>query len=325
MSAVSFLRSYGGAAPSGSEFADDAALLTLDGPLGDLTGAEARPCRSSPPGRRSPGEPSVTVSGFGVSGYNPDNTAKPIDGNLRSATLQVQPDLACAAYGSDYDPRSMLCAGGSGVDTCSGDSGGPLADAGRLAGIVSWGPDPCGQPGMPGVYTKVAAPEVRSFLSDPAPAPAPRNAGAPALAPDPPHVGDVLRCTPGTGRGRRASPTRCSAPAGRRRRADTPPTGADTYAVIAADQGASLSCVVTASGAGGAAYAESARTAAVQAGHPAAGASRRPRVVPAAARSTGWPRRRRSAPTAAAARAARSTSGWPTRASAGGCARCRRR
>ena len=157
-----------------------------------------RPCPSS--SRRAapaPAPPSPSRASASR-GYDADTTPKPIDGNLRSATLQVQPDVACAAYGSDYDPRSMLCAGGSGVDTCSGDSGGPLAAAGPLAGIVSWGPDPCGQAGMPGVYTKVAAAEVRAFLGQPAPAPAPRNTGAPAVTPDPPHVGDVLRCAPGT-------------------------------------------------------------------------------------------------------------------------------
>ena len=283
VSAVSFLRTYGAAAASGSEFADDAALLTLAAPLATWPGPRPRPCRSSPRGR-SPGPgAAVTVSGFGVSGYDADNSPKPIDGNLRSATLQVQPDVACAAYGSDYDPRSMLCAGGSGVDTCSGDSGGPLAAAGTLAGIVSWGPDPCGQPGMPGVYTKVAAAEVRAFLGEPAPAPAPRNTGAPAVAPDPPHVGDVLRCAPGSWEGATSFAYQVLRTVGPTTTADTPSTGTDTYTVVAADQGASLRCVVTASSAGGAAYAESARTAPVQAGIPPAAAAA-PAVVPPAAR-----------------------------------------
>ncbi|KAG8177661.1 hypothetical protein JTE90_000347 [Oedothorax gibbosus] len=54
----------------------------------------------------------------------------------------------------------FLCAGGEyGLDSCKGDGGGPLVcyrkdKSYALAGIVSWGID-CGQPGVPGVYTKI--------------------------------------------------------------------------------------------------------------------------------------------------------------------------
>ncbi|CAD6992754.1 unnamed protein product [Ceratitis capitata] len=60
---------------------------------------------------------------------------------------------------------SQLCAGGkSGVDSCRGDSGGPLIGLGTtgrgnshyfLIGIVSFGPASCGTDGWPGVYTRV--------------------------------------------------------------------------------------------------------------------------------------------------------------------------
>lgn len=57
---------------------------------------------------------------------------------------------------------NKLCAGGSGKDSCGGDSGGPLMLQGahrnvdRLIqyGIVSYGPRLCGS-SFPGVYTDV--------------------------------------------------------------------------------------------------------------------------------------------------------------------------
>ena len=73
-------------------------------------------------------------------------------------------DEACsAAYQDAFDEQTMLCAGdleNGGVDTCDGDSGGPLMapddDGGQiLVGIVSWG-DGCAEPGNPGVYAEVA-------------------------------------------------------------------------------------------------------------------------------------------------------------------------
>uniref|UniRef100_A0A8I6AMU8 tissue kallikrein n=1 Tax=Rattus norvegicus TaxID=10116 RepID=A0A8I6AMU8_RAT len=51
----------------------------------------------------------------------------------------------------------MLCAGDleGGKDTCKGDSGGPLICDGVLQGITSWGSDPCAEPNMPAIYTKL--------------------------------------------------------------------------------------------------------------------------------------------------------------------------
>jgi hypothetical protein len=104
-----------------------------------------------------PGSP-VDITGWGDTS---ESGGAPFD--LRAATVQVIDDGTCSSdYGGDFDPSTMICAGfqSGGVDTCAGDSGGPLeapqsAGGYRLVGITSWG-EGCAEPGFPGIYTRVA-------------------------------------------------------------------------------------------------------------------------------------------------------------------------
>ncbi len=66
----------------------------------------------------------------------------------------------------------MICAGrdAGGIDTCSGDSGGPLARGNILYGVVSWGGG-CAKPNLHGVYTNIShntttsgRPGIRSWI-----------------------------------------------------------------------------------------------------------------------------------------------------------------
>ncbi|XP_046988936.1 trypsin-1-like [Schistocerca americana] len=61
--------------------------------------------------------------------------------------------------GSNPLTDTMVCTGPlyDGISTCSGDSGGPLAQNNELIGVVSWGIDPCGYEGAPSVFTRVSA------------------------------------------------------------------------------------------------------------------------------------------------------------------------
>ncbi|GBM50644.1 Clotting factor B [Araneus ventricosus] len=70
--------------------------------------------------------------------------------------------------------ENMICAGGfeeGGRDACEGDSGGPLLRGAEglwtLVGVVSFGAR-CGDPGYPGVYTRVSAyfPWIIEYITD---------------------------------------------------------------------------------------------------------------------------------------------------------------
>jgi secreted trypsin-like serine protease len=110
-----------------------------------------------------------------ISGWGTTSDAASADtvDTLRAASVDVIPDSTCGSsgvYGSDFDPATMLCAGflSGGVDTCSGDSGGPLeaplqGGGYRLVGLTGWG-DGCAEPDAPGVYTRVAGDTMRSLI-----------------------------------------------------------------------------------------------------------------------------------------------------------------
>jgi secreted trypsin-like serine protease len=111
----------------------------------------------------------VDISGWGST----SESGGTVD-TLRKASVPIVDDAACvadyAAFGKFVDPQTMVCAGyaDGGVDTCYGDSGGPLEaplqDGGyRLVGLTSWGKG-CAEPNAPGVYTRVAQPALRDAI-----------------------------------------------------------------------------------------------------------------------------------------------------------------
>ncbi|XP_026461314.1 trypsin-1-like [Ctenocephalides felis] len=101
----------------------------------------------------------AVVTGWGSSYYGgPLNK-----GGLREVAVPVWNQRDCTnAFAHQKLVSSVLCASSKrgGKDSCQGDSGGPLVHKlstnGRwvLIGVVSWGIR-CGEPGKPGVYTRV--------------------------------------------------------------------------------------------------------------------------------------------------------------------------
>jgi trypsin len=89
---------------------------------------------------------------------------------LRQVRMPIVDDRSCNRTlqnrGASIVPRLELCAGAPGLDSCYGDSGGPLVirtpDGPRLAGITSWGLEPCGGR-TPGIYTEV--PSLRAWIA----------------------------------------------------------------------------------------------------------------------------------------------------------------
>jgi secreted trypsin-like serine protease len=115
------------------------------------------------------------ISGWGCTSDPNDLLGCPFlqTDTLRHATVPIIADSSCGSasvYGADFDPSTMVCAGflSGGVDTCNGDSGGPLqAPVGgtyRLVGITSWG-DGCAKQNAPGVYTRVAGSAIRPSVA----------------------------------------------------------------------------------------------------------------------------------------------------------------
>jgi secreted trypsin-like serine protease len=120
----------------------------------------------------------LTIAGFGAT----SESGSPAS-TLQEAQVPRVSDTACAAAYSDptpvagdaFDPESALCAGfpEGGVDTCEGDSGGPLlttfGSGARLVGSTSYG-EGCARAGKPGVYARLTGGPVKQFVRGLAPA-----------------------------------------------------------------------------------------------------------------------------------------------------------
>ena len=145
--------------------AHDAALLQLTTPVS----AAIAPIRLA---ALPPADEQFEAAGtmLTVIGWGTTSTRKATYPNdLRKVDVPVVSDATCrGAYGSSLDAATMVCAGAPNIDSCYGDSGGPLlaknGGAPVQIGIVSWG-NGCAKKRFPGVYSEVNNPETRSWIT----------------------------------------------------------------------------------------------------------------------------------------------------------------
>jgi secreted trypsin-like serine protease len=149
----------------------DVAVVHLASPINGI-----RPVALVTPGVDALERPGTlaTVTGWGNTIQQP---AGPGGGGvnfpdrMREAQVPITSRAECrtayASAGETID-ATMLCAGRTNLDTCAGDSGGPLffkaVGPGYIqAGITSWGIG-CGATGFPGVYTRLSNRGVGNFI-----------------------------------------------------------------------------------------------------------------------------------------------------------------
>ncbi|XP_076629433.1 uncharacterized protein LOC143345828 isoform X7 [Colletes latitarsis] len=143
----------------GHRMNNDIALVLLKG-RGIFLGKDIMPICLPPENAEYPEGLNCTISGFGSIETGKSTHSK----DLRYGWIPLLDQSVCRAehiYGGGAISDGMVCAGylDEGIDTCDGDSGGPLAcyhnGAFTLYGITSWGQH-CGEANKPGVYVRVS-------------------------------------------------------------------------------------------------------------------------------------------------------------------------
>jgi len=140
---------------------NDVSVIELAEPV--TLNDRVQPLRLAPADSKPEGETCINT-GWGNSRPS-GGTPAIVPDQLQEVELEILPQDECVRVYSGINTVApgMICghdrAGGKGA--CNGDSGGPLvcsdADGPYLAGIVSWGMQPCAQAKYPSVYTRVSS------------------------------------------------------------------------------------------------------------------------------------------------------------------------
>lgn len=145
-----------------STFENDVAILTLSSDITNITPVSV--VNDADLTSWQPGSTSGIIAGWGVTTESSDSASD----NLMKASVPIKSDVVCEQTMSPLFKRStMMCAGvlsssdtvEDGVDTCFGDSGGPLLvlknGAYKVAGITSFGVGGCAEAKTYGIYSRL--------------------------------------------------------------------------------------------------------------------------------------------------------------------------
>jgi secreted trypsin-like serine protease len=148
---------------SPTSLAHDAALLRLSSPVTGITPIDLAVAADD---AYEVAGTVLTVIGWGTTRAK-GQPSYPDD--LQEVDVPAVGDGRCSrVYGTSFHRATMLCAGGPGIDSCYGDSGGPLfarrAEGPVQLGVVSWG-NGCATRRFPGVYSEVNNPSIRSWVT----------------------------------------------------------------------------------------------------------------------------------------------------------------
>ena len=265
---VSAIRVHPGYVWTGNLEPDDVAVLSLSSAL-DVSGAAAQTIALPSPNAAFPSNAAVGVAGFGK--QTPTAAAS---GSLSWTTATVNPQGSCSSSAADglIDNNGIvLCATASSSAVCNGDSGSGLVTTGdpkTLIAVTNGVAAGC-DPGNPGSFTYVGAPEILDFVqgTDQPPS-APRETPSTTLELewDPPLVvGNTVSCSTGGWNGATGFVfSFIDTTSGMVLQSG----GHPTFLIPAADAGATVQCRVAVSNAGGTSLAETTPTSAVGAAPP---------------------------------------------------------
>ncbi|KAI4891226.1 hypothetical protein NFI96_034631 [Prochilodus magdalenae] len=134
-----------------SNYDNDIVLVKLNQPVTETSAV--KPVKFQRAGESDP----ETNAAVDTAGWGANHLGERLD-KLQELTVPVMPRWQCGRsdyYGEKFT-KNMLCAAKRRMDTCDGDSGGPLLYKGTVVGITSNGGKSCGNSRRPGLYTIIS-------------------------------------------------------------------------------------------------------------------------------------------------------------------------